>query len=303
MPAINATFGCENGFFKNTVKNKQVDDLNFTGSFTNGTAKDFSTMKLILNDFRAKPEEGQLVANLEITNFDDPEIEFQINSSFELDFLAEFFNLTDLKDLGGAVELEMNFHDIVNIDAPEHAISKLNESYKSVLKVTDLTFNYGEGVPVDDLDLLVDMNGHKAVIEYFDLKMGNSDVNMQGEISDLPAILHHTDQEIETKLDIKSNFIDLFELTGLDSNALNEKIKDFQLGLNFKSSAVALTEYKNLPVGEFFIQNLHANLQNYPHELHDFNLDILIDEENFQLINFKEKLIKVIFILRKFKAL
>lgn len=292
MPAINATFGCENGFFKNTVKNKQVDDLNFTGSFTNGTAKDFSTMKLILNDFTAKPEEGQLLANLEITNFDDPEIEFQINSSFELDFLAEFFNLTDLKDLGGAVELEMNFHDIVNIDAPEHAISKLNESYKSVLRVTDLTFNYGEGVPVDDLDLLVDMNGHKAVIEYFDLKMGNSDVNMQGEISDLPAILHHTDQEIETKLDIKSNFIDLFELTGLDSNALNEKIKDFQLGLNFKSSAVALTEYKNLPVGEFFIQNLHANLQNYPHELHDFNLDILIDEENFQLINFKGEIDK-----------
>ena len=33
-----------------------------------------------------------------------------------MDFLAEFFNLTDLKDLGGAVELEMNFHDIVNID-------------------------------------------------------------------------------------------------------------------------------------------------------------------------------------------
>lgn len=296
MPAINATFGCEDGFFKNTLKNKQVDNLNFTGSFTNGTARDPSTMKLTLKDFTAKPEEGKVAANLEVTNFDDPEIEFKINSSFELNFLADFFNLGSLKDLGGSVELEMNFHDIINIDEPNHTIEKLNESYKSILKVTDLTFNYGSGVPVNDLDLLIDMNGHRALIEYCNLKMGNSDLSIHGEISDLPAVIHHTNEEIETRLKIESKLIDLFELTGADSNAVNEKIKDFKLGLNFKSSAVALTEYKNLPIGEFFIDNLHADIQNYPHELHDFQMDVLINDTNFQLLNFKGQIDKSDFI-------
>jgi len=292
MPAINATFGCKNGFFKNTIRNKQVDNLNFKGSFTNGSDRDLSTMKLSLKDFTAKPEQGELAANLEITNFNDPEIEFQINSSFELNFLAEFFHLTDLKDLGGSVELEMNFHDIINIDEPNHAIEKLNESYKSVLKVTNLTFNYGVGVPVDDLDLLIDMNGHKAIIKYCNLKMGNSDLSMHGEISDLPAVIHHTNKEIDTRLEIESKLIDIFELTGSDSNAVDEKIKDFRLVLDFKSSAVALTEYKNLPIGEFFIEDLQADIQNYPHKLHDFHLDILINEEDFQLINFKGEIDK-----------
>lgn len=290
-PAINASFGCENGFLKNTIKNKSVDQLNFKGSFTNGAKQNLSTMELHIQDFTAHPEQGNVRANLSITNFDDPEIEFQFNSSLNLEFLADFLNLTEeteISEMGGSVEFQMNFHDIVNIDSPQHAVEKLNEAYYAKFQVDDLNIKYDSGsIPLHDLDLLVEMNGHKAEIKKFDIKLGKSDLSINGEISDLPAVLHHTDEEVDTKLAIKSDFLDLFALTGADSNALDEEIKDLSLNLAFKSSARAMTESPNLPVGEFFIEKLNANLRHYPHRLHDFHADILIEDENLKIIDFK----------------
>lgn len=287
-PAIDASFGCENGFFKNTDKNKVVDQLNFAGSFTNGAKRDLSTMELNVQDFSAHPESGKVTAALSVSNFDDPEIDFHCNSSFELDFLVAFFNLNDISDLSGSVDLQMNFHDIVNIDAPEHAIAKLNEAYYSKLEVQDLTFNFGPNdLPLHDLDLLVEMNGHQAMIKHCDVKLGKSDLALKGEISDLPAVLHHSDQEIDTRLELSSKFLDIFELMGADSNAVDEQIKNLSLSLDFKSSAKALTESPNLPVGEFFIENLYAELQHYPHALHDFHADILIEDSSLKIVDFK----------------
>lgn len=291
LPAIEASFGCENGYLKNTVKNKAVEDLNFVGSFTNGDKRDLSTMSLKVQDFTANPAAGNVTANLSIDNFTDPEIDFQVNSSFDLEFLVDFFNvdeITEIKDLSGSIDLQMKFHDIVNIDSPTHVIAKLNEAYYANLNVKDLKFKYGaDEMPVHDMDLLVEMNGHKAEVKYCELMLGNSDLAIQGEISDLPAVIHHTSAEIETKLALKSKLLDLYELTGADSSAVDEQIKNLSLDLRFKSSAKALTESPNLPLGEFFIENLYADLQHYPHSLHDFHADILIDEENLEIVDFK----------------
>lgn len=287
-PAIEARFGCENGFFKNKEKNLEVDSLNFAGTFTNGSARNNSTTKFTIKNFSANPAEGQLVANLEVKNFDDPEIDLKLNTSFELSFLKEFFNLTEISDLDGSVDLEMNFHDIVNIENPTHAIERLNESYYSKLKVEDLKFRYEKSdIPLEDMDLLAVVTGHEAELEYCNLKFGKSDIKLHGKISDLPAIIHHTNKLVETELEIKSDLLDVYELTGADSNAVDEQIKNLSLGLDFKSSAKALTESPNLPIGEFFIKNLYADLQHYPHTLHDFHADVFIDKMNLRVVDFK----------------
>lgn len=287
-PAINANFGCKNGFFRNKEKNIEVNELNFAATYTNGELRNNSTTKITLQNFSANPAEGKLIANLEVANFDDPEIELKLNASFELDFLKDFFNLNQISDLDGTVDLEMNFHDIVNIENPSHAIEKFNESYSSILKVKDLKFKYGKGdIPLEDLDLLVEVNGHEAFIKHCVLKFGNSDISLNGEISDLPAIIHHTDLVVDTKLALKSKLLDIYELTGSDSNAVDEKVKNLSMNLDFKSTAKAFTESPNLPVGEFFIENLYAELQNYPHSLHDFHADVIIDKENLKVVDFK----------------
>src|SRR5690606_20149644 len=48
----------------------------------------------------------------------------------------------------------------------------------------------------------------------------------------------------------------------------------------------AFTESPNLPVGEFFIDNLYAKPKHYPHTLHDFHADVIIDTVDFKIIDF-----------------
>ncbi len=289
-PKIDVDFGCEEAFVRNTQAGKGVDELFFNGHFTNGEKRDPSTMSLVIRDFSARPETGKFTGNVEVVNFDSPEIDMQLTSEFDLDFLAQFLNLDHLKDVSGQVSLEMNFHDIIDLSRPEKSIEKLNESYFTKLIVNDLNFTSSTyGLPVSDVNIKAEMDGHKARIDQLDFKIGQSDVSIHATVSDLPAILHHTDLPVEAILDIKSDLIDLGELTFAenDSAGIDEQITNLSMEFRFNSSARAFTESPNLPVGEFFINRLHARFNHYPHELHDFNADIIIDEADFNVLDFK----------------
>ena len=288
-PAMNATFSCHNAFFDNQITDRKLEDLNFEGSFTNGDKRDITTMEFTLADFSARPEVGEVKANLTVTNFIDPEINLQMNSLFKVEFLADFLDIDGLKDMHGDIDLTMNFHDIINLDEPEHSIQKLNESYYTELKVEDLGFiESTSNINVKDLDLFITVTGHEAAIKYCDLLVNNSDLHITGSVSDLPAVIHHTDIPVDTRLKIESKLIDFFNLTGSDSaTSIDEQIENLSLELDFKSSARALTESPNLPTGEFFIENLYAKLKHYPHAFHDFHADVIVEEEDFKLVDFK----------------
>jgi len=153
----------------------------------------------------------------------------------------------------------MNFRDIIDLEHPERSIEKLNESYFTELLVKDLSFSSPDyHLDVKDLDINTTIKGTEAQLNYFNLKVGKSDLSIKGKISDLPAILHRTDRSVLTQLDIQSKYLDIHELTntGKDGNKpFNEQIENFSAKLALKSSAKAILESPNLPVGEFFINN------------------------------------------------
>jgi len=289
-PKVDANFGCSEAYFTNSINKKKLDELQFKGHFTNGEKQDISTMEFSLQNFSAKPEAGIFSGDLMVKNFAAPEIDLKLISQFELDFLAKFLNVQDLEDLKGKVKLTMNFKDIIDLEHPERSIEKLNESYYTELEVENLSFRSPHyHLPVDDIDVSAVMDGHQATIKHLNVKAGKSDISIKGTVSDLPAILHHTSNEVFTKLAISSKYIDLYEITNTGDTAakpVDEQIKNMSMELSFKSSAKAFTESPNLPVGEFFIDNLYAKMTHYPHTLHDFHADVFIDNEDFRVIDF-----------------
>ncbi|MCU0368811.1 MAG: hypothetical protein MUF39_08265 [Cyclobacteriaceae bacterium] len=289
-PIVVADFGCEDAFFNNKVSQKKLDQLFFKGHFTTGELGNASTSEFSLTDFTARPEAGIFSGNLFVKNFQSPEIEMKIRSDFELEFLAKFLEINNLEDLKGSVALTMNFHDIIDLDNPEKSIEKLNESYFTELDVKNLSFkSTAFHLPVHDIDIRATMDGHEAKIDYLNVKVGDSDIAIKATVSDLPAILHHTNNPVTANLTIESTLLDIKQLTSgdtLKSKPFDEQITDLSLKLKFLSSAKSFTESPNLPVGEFFIDNLYAKLNHYPHTLHDFNADVYIDNEDFRVVDF-----------------
>ena len=291
-PAINADFGAGKAFLENTARAKKIDHMGFQGHFTNGMNRDASTMEFSLNNMTASLEEGTFKGALLVKNFDAPEVDMQVDANFNLDFIADFLELQQVRNASGKIILQLNFHDIVDIDHPEKALQQLNQAYFAALKVEDLHLEAEElPVPLDTLDVNLVMKGKKATLKQFDLQMGTSDVSITGFLSDLPSIVHHTDIPVEAHLDISSNSLDLVALTGYSvqdstQTGIDEQLKNLSLGLSFVASAKDFTESEYLPKGEFFIDSLYAELQHYPHHLHDFHADVLIDDKDLKIVDF-----------------
>ncbi|WP_044397916.1 AsmA-like C-terminal region-containing protein [Lacinutrix sp. Hel_I_90] len=289
-PFFDVHFGASEAFLENTDKGKRVDDMGFSGHFTNGEDRNLRTMKFSLTDMTAKLETGTFSGNLVVENFEEPEVNMQLNVDFNLDFMASFLNLTDIENTSGNVSLEMNFHDIIDLDQPELALNTLNQAYFTELKVTNLSVSSANlPASLKQLNAHLIMNGKKATLDQFDMLLGNSDVSITGYISDLPAIIHHTNTPVVAHLEIKSNVLDISEITRysvIDSTGIDEQIKNLSTGFSFKSSAKAFTESQYLPEGEFFIDSLYAQLKHYPHELHDFHVDVLIGDKDLKIVDF-----------------
>jgi len=123
-----------------------------------------------------------------------------------------------------------------------------------------------------------------------------SDFRLSGNIHNYGVLMKDTlagdikwDTPVEAAMQMSSNLLDIGELTGFskeDSTGIDEQIEDLRLGLKFKSTAQALTQYKYLPEGEFLIEKFHAQLKHYPHELHDFRADVLIDDQDLKIVDF-----------------
>ena len=293
-PRVEARFGCTEGMIKNNQNDRSLQDLGFEGYFRMAENGSLADMEFGLRDFRAKPETGEFSGNLKVRNFASPDIDLQLRSEFDLNFLVSFFNLEGLSDLSGSVGLTMNFHDIIDLDHPEKSIERLNESYFTEVEIRNLSFKSENFyLPVENLNVIGHIEGHEAQLDTLSGRVGQSDLFMQGRISDLPAILHHTQDSVWVDLQLRSELLDIAELTyddSLQAPAVDEQIRDLRLDLGFSSSAFAFTESPHLPIGEFFVRELNAELQHYPHNLHDFRADVLIEEEDMRLIDFSGEL-------------
>jgi len=295
-PAINAEFGCDSAYFRNPVTDKILEEIGFKGYFTNGHARDLTTMEFVLENVSAKPEAGTFLANLKIFNFESPEIDLSITSNFDLDFLAKFLNVTSLQNLDGEVSIHMNFRDIIDLQNPEKSLEEFSQSYYSELDVHNLTFklpNYH--LTFDSIDIKATMDGNHVNIEEFFMNIGSTDVTIRGEIDDLPAIIHQTSEEINANLFIFSSSMNIKELTSYDTiskKPIDEKIENLRLELALKTNARALTQSPNLPVGDFFIKNMYGKLEQYHHTLRKINAHIIIGDNDIDILEINGKVDK-----------
>ncbi len=288
IPAINATFGCNEGFFKNNANQKVLDAIEFSGTFTNGEEHTLESMVLTLTNLSAKPEAGIFKANLTVKNFVSPDINLRLDSDFNLDFLVKFLNLDNqLQDAEGEVRLVMNFHDIIDLQNPERSIEKLNESYFTELTVKNLNFkSIKYPLPFKDINLRAVIEGNDLFLRHFNARIGKSDVAVSGKVHNVPAILHQRGEKISANIKILSNTIDLNELTYVDSlkkGKINEQLKNFSSDFSFTFKANAFHTMEYLPVGEFVIHDLKAESVVQPHVLKHLEGGFFIEEDDIQI--------------------
>ncbi|NBO61505.1 MAG: hypothetical protein EBU82_11140 [Flavobacteriia bacterium] len=290
QPAIEAKFGCSEGMLENPSTHKKIKAIGFEGYFTNGEKRNASTMFFSVKRFKMKPQLGDFRADISVKNFAEPEIDMKVNADLDLDFLARFSTARAIQGMEGKVELAMNFHDIVDFNHPEHTLKNLNQAYYSRLKVTNFSAKLeGLPFPIQRLNIDAEADGRALSVRNFGIKYGKSDLDFSGSFSDLPALIHHTDIPVRMDFALRSKHLDFRELTRDQHGkpGFDESLNQLKLKGSFLTSARNITESPNLPQGEFVISEAFGKLEHYPHAFHDLHLDLLIDDLDLTLKDFR----------------
>ncbi|MFD2034530.1 AsmA-like C-terminal region-containing protein [Belliella marina] len=294
-PAVAVEFGADNAYFLNPGIQKKVDELRFSGFYTNGKERSLKTSEIQLQNFHAKPDEGIFQGRLVIRNFEDPYIKINVNADLDLGFLGDFFEIEGLQGIDGQVVLNMDFDELIDMDITTASISNVEGSLQSELFLKNLSIQIpGYHLPVKNANGYAYMRKGKMVLDSLSFQMGGSDFAFSGELSDFPVLLHGNNLPMKVKLNAKSNYLDLRELIPADSTigGIEEEIYDFQAKLAFETTGKEIYGFEYLPKGEFFIEDFYAKFKNYPHLLHDFHADIFIREDSLEVIDFSGEIDK-----------
>ncbi len=290
IPAVNVEFGCENAYFLNKAVNKKVEDLRFTGSFTNGEERTLRSSVLQLRNFYAKPEEGVFQGHLLLKNFLDPIVKLDIHADLDLEFLGKFFQLRELENFRGKVLLDMNFDEIIDLTFPGESLARLKSGIDSELSIRNLNFTLPEyNLTVADMNGYATMRQGNIQMDSISLRVGNSDLRLAGSLSDFPALFHRYDKPIRVELNARANRIDLPEFFAFDTllaAKYDEVIENLSADIAFETQAKELFSFQYLPRGEFFIDDFYAKFKHYPHTLHDIHADVIITDKDLSLIDF-----------------
>lgn len=286
VPEIAFEFGCNNAYFLNPGKNRKVDDLRFSGFFTNGEERSLKTSEFQLLNFYAKPDQGKFQGKMVIRDFEDPYVKVNLNADLDLEFLGQFFEVEGLEGFSGQVIVNMDFDELISLDSGATGLTGIKNSLESELIVKNLNFKLDEyPLPVKGANVYAFMKNGNLKLENLAFKIGDSDFKFTGSIDDFPALLHGQNKPVRAEFKALSSTIDLNQLMTADSG-YNEVVSDFEVSLSFESTGFDLLNFKHLPKGEFFVEDFHAKLKNYKHTLHDFHADIVIDEEMMEVKDF-----------------
>lgn len=289
VPFVEVSFGCKDAWFLNERADKKVDQLAFTGYYTNGYARTLKSSELHIMNMNARPGKGIFKGNFVMRDFTDPHMLMQLQSELELGFLGHFFGIPDLQQFTGTIRLEMDFKEIMDIKLPEQSLSKLKEGIQSKLSVEDLSFHIS-GYPngIRNMNLRAEMKDGKVTLDSASLQIGGSDLRFNGSLSDIQGFLHDPKKTIHLTLDASSDNLVLKELLSYDtaiSNHWDDEIHKFHIGLNLETSVEKLLHPSPLPGGKFEIRNLRASFKKYPHVIKDLGAEVSITDTSLQVHN------------------
>ncbi|HEY9257872.1 AsmA-like C-terminal region-containing protein, partial [Chitinophaga sp.] len=290
MPLMEFNFGCENVWFQNKKVDRKVDSMGFKGYYTNGAAHNLQTSELHVLNFNARPGTGVFKGNFVMKNFTDPQIIMQLYSELNLRFVGEFLGIKDLEQISGEIKLNMNFREMVDLRIPEESLAKLKEGVQSELTVKNLEFRIpGYHLPVRNMNVHAQIEQGRLQLDSIAFRIGSSDILAQGSVSDIPALFHQQNKPVAVNFSASSKRLQLGELYKFDSThpiLSKEVITGFNIGLALETSVNELLHPTPLPHGTFKVEKLYAKFQQYPHALHDFNAEVVINDTSLRVPNF-----------------
>ncbi len=294
-PAIDITMGCENTFFFHKNEGKAIKDFSFNGRFHTGANNSLETAELVLSNLYGIPESGEFRGTVRVVNFLNPMMSLDFHADVDLANFQSFYDPDWLIEAGGALRVDITINEFVDQDSVIHVASKLEDGTLSRIEFKNAWMQLADyHHRLENLEGKVVLDGDNILLEKLYAKVGESDMLLTARLGQLNSLLHKQPSEVDLKLHIESERLDMASLLPKDMRDTNvvwhtEVVHGLQADFDLITSVNGVYNYKYLPDFELNFRKFNARLEGFELPLERLSgkirvSDNLIDVEDLTLV-------------------
>lgn len=244
-PAINFSFGLEDGKLSSPRLQEPFKDVSFSANFTNGEGRSAQQSVFEISDFKGYLNRELVTLRLRMTDLDAPNIDFELDGVLPVGYVYGLFNNPAITDGSGEVEikhlrLQGLYRDMVSVDRVQSvAMSGDIDFDDTALKIND------EKMVVDRGSLHFDNN--LLSLENLRIEGAGSQIELRGNARNLLPVLfadslNSTNVALEFAVELHSPRMDIGRLVKLTEVPVKESEVGAQV---FDSLSVAKNEQRS----------------------------------------------------------
>ncbi len=234
-PLISAIFTCKDVTFFYPGYEKTLQDLNFTGKFTNGISRNMESSRLEINNFRGRIDEHKVEGNLVISDLKRLNTTLDLNGTLDLNAFLKTFPVEQITHGSGMIDFGLQLRGMIS-ELKDRKPSAIRTSGQISLKnvnfrtwFSDLSFS---GINGDFF-----FNNMDLAIQDFSGTIGKSDLRLSGMFKNIIPFLLYKNKPLRIEADLRSGYLDLNELFTLNFNDQKQPVsaeRKYHLGISPK---------------------------------------------------------------------
>ena len=276
-PALNMNCHIDKGNFSLKSRPFILKNVSLYGKITNGDERNFRKTKIEISQFDAKTENGFIKGDFTIQNLNKYYLTAYLNSSWDLAEINHYFEDSPFFNLQGKLIANTQYSGYFSFDSKLKDYF-LDAKHSSTASFKNASFKY-KNFPLGFNFQSADCKFKNSTIEVENsaFTIADSDLNFNGNITDLIAYILDKEDEIDVTGNLNSTYIKfdeiltLKDLSGGESNGtmpnwisanLNTTITTFSYDNFIASDITGQLAYKNLTLtGENMLLNsLNGNV-------------------------------------------
>ena len=213
IPRITIEFDVLNGDFNYPQNNMHFGNINFSGSFDNGSKQKKQTYKLTLKNAKIALKGGELSGNLSIQNFERPNINVEFSSSLKLENLSDYFSVDTVKSLTGLVEVNMKFRNQLKNFRQFTTHDFISSTTTGDMKITNMQIELKNSPhQFNDFNGTFRFNNKDLEVDQFSGKVSGTDFQLKGSFRNILAYTFSDTEPVFISADLKSRQFNLEKL-------------------------------------------------------------------------------------------
>ncbi|MGB5930727.1 MAG: AsmA-like C-terminal region-containing protein, partial [Cyclobacteriaceae bacterium] len=262
-PDVDVQFGAKNTSLFHPDYGKRIENLAFSGTFTNGARQNNATSLLKINPLRGTVDGKPFNGWMELNNFDDYYLKCHLEGLFDAGQLVNVLKPERLHKARGNVRLNIDFDGRL---ADMEEIQRVNRVKLSGDVALDrVAFGLeGSQLPFEDFTGHFLFNKHDIAVSDFHGQIGSSRFLLNGFFKNIISYLLFDNQSLQIEADMVSEKLDLNELLSgqliqEDYSSSNEPQYHFEISP--KLDLDVNCEVARLNVRRFAGQDIKGNLR------------------------------------------